>query len=152
MCVCVCVCGCVGGWVCISIYCQAQIDVSLAINLSEIFHSGLYYSTLLFIYFLEEFPNTSKCFLLLACSLKSWYHCTASESGCFCGFLILHEETLHLTFMFFFFVGIVNIACSLSSPSAHTYTHTYTHTHTHTHTHFYSSHLFSRSRNIVKVI
>ena len=44
---------------------------------------------------------TSIPIFMLACSLKSRCYCIVTESECFCGFLILHEETLHLTFEFF---------------------------------------------------
>ena len=69
--------------------------------------SGLcYYSHPIYLFF-QQIPNTIIDFLrsvpiFHACSLKSRYHCIATESGCFCGIPILHEETLHLTFEFFF--------------------------------------------------
>ena len=75
----------------------------------------------------------NNCFLLLASSLKSWYHCIASGSGCFCGFLILHEETLYFTFVLFFLCWHREHSLLPLFP-LHTYTHTQTHTHPHTHT------------------
>ena len=47
---------------------KSGIDVSPTINLSEIFHSGLYYPSHLIYLFLEQFPNTTIAFyFLLVC-------------------------------------------------------------------------------------
>ena len=87
--------------------------------------SGLYYYSHPIYLFFQQIPNTIIDFLrsvriFHVCSLKSRYHCIATESGCFCGVPILHEETLRLTFEFFFFlVGIVSIACFTNSTSCH---------------------------------
>ena len=73
-------------------------------EISKIFYSRLSYSSHPIYLFFEQIPNTN-------------------ESKCFCGFLILLEETLHLTFSFFFsfyfFVGIVNKACYTNLTSCH---------------------------------
>ena len=50
---------------------KSGIDVSPAINLSEIFHSGFYYPSHLIYLFLEQFPNTAVAFYFL---LGRWNH------------------------------------------------------------------------------
>ena len=44
---------------------RSEIDISPAINLSEIFHSGLYYSSHLIYLFLERFSNTTIAFYFM---------------------------------------------------------------------------------------
>ena len=137
--------------ICISIFpytLRSGIDVSPAIHLSEIFYSGLYYSShLIYLYY-------DNCFLLFAYWLISRYHCIASESGCFCGFLILHEETFHLTFVLFFLCWHYEYSL-LPLFLSHTHTRTHTHTHTHTqttHTHTTAPAAFFSICEPVKVV
>ena len=144
MCVCVCVC------VCISIYCQAQIDASLAINLSEIFHSGLYYSSHLIYLFFGRISKHFQMFFTscLFAKIMISLHCFWKGMFLWCS----HSSWGDFAFDFYVFFLCWNREHSLL-PLFPLHTHIHTHnTHTHTHTHCYSSHLFSRSRNIVKVI
>ena len=108
---------------------KSGIDVSPAINLSEIFHSGFYYPVTSFIYFWNNFQTRQLLFTsCLFAEITISLHCIWKRM------ILWFSDSSWGDFAFDF------------------RTHTHTHTHKHTHTHYYSSHLLSRSRNIVKVI
>ena len=147
---------------------RSRIDVSPAINLSEIFHSGLCYSSHHIYLFLEQIPNTTIVFTSgLVANITISLHCvwmrmfswfSDSSWGDFAFdlrvFSCWHREHSLLP-LFPLHTHTHTHTHSHTHTLTHTNTHTHnthnTHTHT-THTHYCSSHLFSGSGNIVKVI